>query len=206
MTLAWDARYALFGIDHSIKAFLQIVVSAAYHTGKVRLSFKNIALSSTHLQCNPRWEDVQTFPFETFFRWHKMTGFSFYDDERTDITNAAGAAAKDVLLPRFPEKTFSWQPALNWPTFQEAAWSGPHRNAEVWKKESGWPTDWPCQWESPDQQYRGLHKVIIGIYHPHDLPTQSHLPTDKLGWGSFLILTMRSTLHFIYDWFQDVRF
>ena len=33
-----------------------------------------------------------------------MTGFSFYDDERTDITHVAGAAAKDVLLPRFPEK------------------------------------------------------------------------------------------------------
>lgn len=80
-------------------------------------------------------------------------------------------------------KTFSRWPALNWPTCQEAAWSGPHRNAEVWKKESGWPTDWPCQWESPDQQYRGLHKVIIGIYHPHDLPTQSHLPTWQIGMG-----------------------
>ena len=33
-----------------------------------------------------------------------MTGFSFYNDERTDITHVAGAAAKDVLLPRFPEK------------------------------------------------------------------------------------------------------
>ena len=36
-----------------------------------------------------------------------MTGFSFYDDERTDITHTAGAAAKDVLLPRFQKNLFA---------------------------------------------------------------------------------------------------
>ena len=36
-----------------------------------------------------------------------MTGFSFYNDERTDITHVAGAAAKDVLLPRFQKNLFA---------------------------------------------------------------------------------------------------
>ena len=29
-----------------------------------------------------------------------MSGFSFYDDERSDITHAAGAVARDIFLPR----------------------------------------------------------------------------------------------------------
>ena len=91
-----------------------------------------------------------------------MSGFSFYNDERSDITHPAGAVARDTFLPRFPHIQLIWtqsvfqRETVSMMTSQEAIWNETLWKFEVWQKNKREPVEQPVH-----QQHRGLYKVAF---------------------------------------------